>query len=137
MKTNEKSEYANLGKKPFEVSVPHDLGTRVKHPECVKRIVAELSNGTEIEDVSTRPEGLVAYRIEYKVGPCMQNCERVEALAKRYGITDYAAKGCYNGRVDRVELTTILEDERNLHALFESLRKRKPEDREYKAAAAA
>ncbi len=84
-----------------------DLGVHIKHPECVDRIVAELSDGTEIEAGLLRPEGLTAYRIEYKVGPCMDNCPRVEALAEKHGMTDYAEKGCYNGRVDRVTLEEI------------------------------
>lgn len=90
-----------------QVTVPIDLWNRVKHPECVEKIVAELSDGTEIGAGFTRPKNLVAYRIEYKVGPCMDNCQRVIDLWVRSGITDYAEKGCYNGRIDRVELSNL------------------------------
>ncbi len=72
-----------------EVAVPADLWNRVKHPDCVERIVAELSDGREVGAGFTRPSGLVAYRIEYKKGP-----------SGEYGLD-------YKGRVDRVELSNL------------------------------
>lgn len=84
-----------------------DLRNRIKHPQCVDKVVAELSDGTEIEAGFTRPKNLVAYRIEYKVGPCMDNCPRVIDLMVRFGVIDYAEKGCYNGRIDRVKLSDL------------------------------
>ena len=92
--------------KPNTVDIPSELWNRAgKHPECVERIVAELEDGTEVDFTGfSKPKGLVAYRIEYKKGPCMDDCPRVKELAKD-GFADYAEKGCYNGRVDRVEVS--------------------------------
>jgi hypothetical protein len=82
-----------------EVMVPSDLWNRVKHPECVERIVAELSDGKEVDAEYTRPDGLVAYRIEYKQGPCREGCSSL--------LPEIQKKGCYAGRVDRVELSDL------------------------------
>ena len=76
-----------------------DLSNRIKHPKCVDRIVAELSDGREVEVGLTRPQDLVAYRIEYKIGPCREGCESL--------LPEIQAKGCYNGRVDRVKLSDL------------------------------
>ena len=43
-----------------------DLIDKIQDAPCVERVVAELSDGTEIEAGLTRPDGLVAYRVEYR-----------------------------------------------------------------------
>lgn len=76
-----------------------DLFKRIKHPECVKRVVAELSDGTETDAGIERPEGIVAYRIEYRKGKCKEECDSL--------LPEIQANGCYAGRVDRVELSDL------------------------------
>ena len=82
-----------------EVTVPSDLWNRIKHPECVEKIVAELSDGREVDAGFSRPQDLVAYRTEYKCGPCHEGCSSL--------LPEIQAKGCYAGRVDRVELSNL------------------------------
>ena len=76
-----------------------DLLGKIKHPMCVKKVIAELEDGREIKAELMRPEGLVAYRIEYKEGPCRTMCDILDK--------EIQSQGCYNGRVDRITLKDI------------------------------
>ena len=70
------------------VEIPWDLHNIVKHPECVERVVAKLDSGEEVDASGIiRPDGLVAYRIEYKQGPCREGCNVL--------LPEIQEKGCY------------------------------------------
>ena len=90
-------EVDKMGGLTEEVTVPIDLGQWVKHPECVDRIVAELKDGKEVRAGIRRPAGLVAYRIEYKEGPCREECPSLHPEIQEVG--------CYAGRVTRIHAT--------------------------------
>ena len=79
------------------VIIPWELASRVKHPECVEKIVAVLDNeemltGSDILGINIHK--LKEYQIHYKVGPCRKDCSSL--------IPEIQEKGCYNGRISVV-----------------------------------